>query len=555
MMGQRLFLIILSFGIFINTNGQLPFYKGNYIKEKAAKDDLALLHQILKKNHPSYNWYTPTATIDQIFTETINGIKDSISEIDFALKANYCIGFIKCGHTVLFLPKKSAAAINKGYTRIFPMGFLPYKDTLLVLYNNTIFNNEIRRGTKVVGINGVSSKLLIDSLSHYFSGDGYAEIYRERRLGNNFPFIHRNVFGLSKQYEVSYINQKNELATVKVSVFPPMIDSSIKPKIKQVDTVIKKTADTLRLSNAKSDFKPDSIAIKNEIENKVRIEDKKDTTPSKITTIKTPSKNNTPNKRKTKKALKLARFENVRKIEIDTSLSMAYITLNSFKGARLRKFYRKQFKKIKELKIQHLVLDVRDNGGGYINKYILLTKYLASKKFKVADTVSASTRKLFRKGLMKQGFWNNLFLKFFTKKRADGRYHITAYEKKWRRIKKRNHFDGAIYIINGYSSFSATTLLGNNLKGQSNVTIVGDETGGAHYGNSGVLLPTLTLPNTKMQLTMPLFRVVINSKVPFNGRGIMPDEPAIATPESLQQGLDVKKQKVLSLIKQRLGKL
>jgi C-terminal processing protease CtpA/Prc len=114
---------------------------------------------------------------------------------------------------------------------------------------------------------------------------------------------------------------------------------------------------------------------------------------------------------------------------------------------------------------------------------------------------------------------------FFTsnRKRADGRYHFAYFEKHKFKPRKRFHFDGDVYLIQGGYSFSATTLFINSLKGQSNVLVVGEETGGGSYGNSAVHLPQIILPNTKIRIVLPIYRLVMDASKPKNGRGIIPD--------------------------------
>lgn len=89
--------------------------------------------------------------------------------------------------------------------------------------------------------------------------------------------------------------------------------------------------------------------------------------------------------------------------------------------------------------------------------------------------------------------------------------------------KRKNHFRGNIYILTGRYTLSAATLVASNLKGQHNVTIVGEETGGGSYGNSSMLLTTIVLPNKALRITLPLFRMVLDAKRLKTGRGVLPD--------------------------------
>ena len=138
---------------------------------------------------------------------------------------------------------------------------------------------------------------------------------------------------------------------------------------------------------------------------------------------------------------------------------------------------------------------------------------------------------------------------FSTRKKADGNYHFGYFERHFFKPKKKNHFDGRVYIITGGNSFSATALFIQAVMKQDNVVVVGEETGGGSYGNSAWLIPDVTLPHTKLKFRLPLFRLVINKDQPKNGRGIFPEIESKPTVELIKNNIDFKYQKVLELIR------
>ena len=48
---------------------------------------------------------------------------------------------------------------------------------------------------------------------------------------------------------------------------------------------------------------------------------------------------------------------------------------------------------------------------------------------------------------------------FLPGKKKDGYYHFRYFERHYFKPKKKNHFDGQVYILTGGNSFSATTLI------------------------------------------------------------------------------------------------
>jgi C-terminal processing protease CtpA/Prc len=201
------------------------------------------------------------------------------------------------------------------------------------------------------------------------------------------------------------------------------------------------------------------------------------------------------------------------------------------------------------LKIQHLVIDVRSNGGGDAGISTLLTQYLVDKKFKIADSLYTLKRtSRYRDHIQWQRiYW--LMTRFVTRKRQDGKYHFGYFERHYFKPRKRHHYNGNIYLLTGGNSFSATTLVLKALQGQSNVKIIGEETGGGAYGNTAWMIPDAILPKTGVRFRLPKFRLVMDKELVKDGRGIMPDIQVRATPSLILRGIDPKIEVVKDIIK------
>ena len=246
----------------------------------------------------------------------------------------------------------------------------------------------------------------------------------------------------------------------------------------------------------------------------------------------------------------MQRLNAIRLLKIDSVNRTAMMDLASFaKNNGLRKFFRHSFKALQQNKINHLIIDVRSNGGGSVSNSTLLTKYLADNPFKIADSLYAVGKSSAYQRYIEAHFWNKLFILLLTKKKQDGNYHFGYFERKYFNPKKHNHYDGKVYILTGGNSFSATTLFATALIKQENVTVVGEETGGGAYGNSAWLIPDVTLPETHIRFRLPLFRLVIDKTVPKNGMGVQPEVISLPTVETVRRNSDYKLDKAMELIK------
>jgi len=460
-----------------------------YSKQE-LQQDYTLLRTILEKKHPSLYWYTPKDSMDMYFDKYYNAIPDSMTELQFGWKILAPLtDKIHCGHTSFGMSKAYNKWVSHRIIPSFPLFMKVWNDTMIVTGNLNRKDSIIKRGTLITGINGINNTALQQTLFNYMTEDGNANNVNYLRLSNNFPYYHRNIFGLSRQYTVNYLDSTGIEKTVQLPLFDPPIDTVKRPR--------------------------PSIIIK-----------------------------------RSEKERKQQQLQNIRSLAVDTANNTAVITLNSFTTGRLRKFFRQTFRYINNAGITNVVLDIRSNGGGKINLSTLLTKYVTRRPFKVADSSFAIAKTLHPYSrYINERFITNLGMFFLTRKRKDGLYHFGLWERKLYRPKEKNHYNGDLYVLINGQTFSASGLFCNAVKGQPGITIVGEEAGGGWYGNSGIMIPDITLPNTHVRVRLPLFRLVQYNHPPKDGRGVMPDIYIGTSYDALIKGYDKKLQVVMEMIK------
>ncbi|MEN9686277.1 MAG: hypothetical protein RLZZ28_2063 [Bacteroidota bacterium] len=453
------------------------------------REDFILLKKILEANHPSLYWYTPKDSMDGYFSHAIESITDSLNEIEFKNKVSQVISKIRCGHTTVFFSKAYTKNIAKYRYPLFPLNLKAWGDSLVVLNSLLAGDSIFKRGTIVTGINGRTNRELMDSFFQFISSDGYAFNYKYQTVSNNFPGWYKTIFGVDSVYRISYRDSIGKEQTAVLKNFNPRKDS----------------------------LRKDSLPV-------------------------APAR---PTKRQIKQMNLLAK----RALSIDTLQQTAYMRLTTFSGGGLRKFFRRSFRKIKENNILHLVIDLRENGGGKVRNSVLLTKYLIDHPFKIGDTVVAISRKLEYGRYIKPSlpFW--FAMNFGAHKSEDGKIHFRHYEKTFYEPKEKYHYAGKLYLLQGGLSFSAATMFLATIKGQQNVTIAGEESGGGYYGNSAMYLPTITLPNSKLRISLPLYRLVMDPSRP-RGTGVMPDLNIPPSSVAIKKGIDLKMKKIQELIQQ-----
>ncbi len=446
---------------------------------KELQQDFVVLKNILEKKHPSIYWYTSKDSMDLYFNQYYQGIKNDMSEKEFVWTIlSPLINKIHCGHTSVSMSKRAEKNINKDTTHYFPFHLKIWNDTMAVTAFLTKDHPYIHRGTIIKSIDGFTTSEIKNKIFDCIPQDGYEQIASYLRVSFDFPYYYNNVFGSNKQYNIEYIDSLGKINRAIVNAFCVSNDSAKKEQP----------------INALKD------------------------------------------KSKRKANLRLNRS-----FTMDSTLEYATIILNTFSTGNLRHFFRQSFKKLNKYHIPNLIIDIRLNGGGRVNASTLLTKYISRINFKVADSVYAqsNTVRPFSK-YFKSSLLNNIELKFIAKKKNDNYYHLSLFEKKIYQPKKKYHYEGKVFVLMGGPTFSASCLFVNAIKGQKDISLLGEQTGGGSYGNSGIVIPSLILPNTKIAVRMPFFKVIQHSHINEKGFGIVPDVYIGTSYEAIKNGYDKK---------------
>ncbi|HMU46876.1 MAG TPA: S41 family peptidase [Chitinophagaceae bacterium] len=493
---MRSVLILLSVPLLLGSccvNKSLYLPAKKYSPEQ-LQEDYTLYREILETHHPGLYWYTSKENMDHYFDKGMSQLKDSLTEPQFRKVLSYVTAKINCGHTSV-RPSKAwgKRPDTTAIRRLFPFSVKVWPDTMVITSNLDRKDSILTRGTVVTSINGVGSVSIVDSLFEFLSTDGYNLTHKYQSLSNRgfFGSLYNSVYGASENYKIGYLDSNGNSNTITIPAYNPFADSLTRKRLRTLARI---------------------------------------TPPS-------------------KKERKKENLNNIRLLKIDTVNKSAMMDLSSFaRGYKLRNFFCRSFRTLRKNKINDLIIDVRSNGGGSVTNSTIITRYITDKRFKVADSLYAVRKKSPYYRYIQNHFWNKLFIAFFTRKRKDGYYHFGYFEKHYFRPKKKNHFDGKVYILTGGNSFSATTLFTSALIKQENVIVVGEETGGGAYGNSAWLIPDVTLPETGVRFRLPLFRLVIDKDSPRNGKGVQPEIKALPTIEAIRRNVDFKVEKAMELI-------
>jgi hypothetical protein len=185
---------------------------------------------------------------------------------------------------------------------------------------------------------------------------------------------------------------------------------------------------------------------------------------------------------------------------------------------RFGKFLDSTFNVVKRDNIKHLVIDIRNNGGGNSQLGDMLFDYITSKKYR--QVVEAEIK-------------------------IDGKIsHAKGSLKTPKKLK--NKFSGKTYLLTSHYTFSSANMLASAYKFYNMGTIIGEDTGGVltAFGD----LVEITLPNTNLKAYCS-HKKFVHPGADGQLHGVKPDVEIVPTQEDIQLGRDAVMEYVLEYIK------
>ena len=197
---------------------------------------------------------------------------------------------------------------------------------------------------------------------------------------------------------------------------------------------------------------------------------------------------------------------------------VALLTIKTFDIDRLRRskldfemFIKAAFEKMAIEKTKELIIDLRGNAGGYDGYGPLLYSYLTLGPFRFQAAVYTANNPVPLKNML----------------------HSLQQPQKERFAGK------VVFLIDGLS-FSAAADFCSIARSNRRGKFVGEETGGAYYGNNSGQTTKIELPNSKIQVVIPRFRYFnAVKKTRYSNRGTIPDYTIIPSITDVFENNDV----------------
>ncbi|SDF45495.1 Peptidase family S41 [Mucilaginibacter pineti] len=434
-------------------------------KDKLYKD-FDLLVSALKEAHTGLYWYNSKPAFDSICNAQRMLITNGMTALDFYNIVAPVVAFTKEGHTYTRLGDQALAYMGFS-AKYFPI-HLKFLNNLPFIIND--LGNIKIKGLVLTSINGVSMGHIMKRFLSFEPSDGFNTTSKYRWIEENgkFSSYYAYSFPTADHFTIEAV----EPATGKKFTYSDI------PSVTYT-SFYKSYRETL---------------------------------------------SNIPNSTYTLPAI----------LKLDTATHTGVLTFNSFSsylydGAKMEfhQFVKDSFTQIKKHGIHHLVIDIRNNGGGdegfedYLLSYLITGDYI---KYKYVQA-SAFSYSFYANSDYKNDWYKlEKMLKREHYLDKDGRIlrkpGIEEHEKP-----QTDPFSGDLYILTSGLTYSGGSEFAALAKNYTNAIFIGEEAGGGYYGNTSGNRIVLKLPYSKLQIGIPLLKFVLdtpNDSIPF-GHGVIPD--------------------------------
>ncbi len=430
-------------------NGFSQTYSSEQVRE-----DIGFLKNQLIKLHPDPYKYVKKEQFDSLFEAINTHIVGRYTLRETYFTALPLVQAIRCGHTFL-IPDKRLLSKNTSYDerpKYFPLSVRLINDRLFVARNYSA-EKKINRGTEILEIDGQPIKKILENLEKisFYNGDGINPTARKYYTVREF----RKLYYLWKGEESSFLIHYKK-------------SEQDKPKTIKLDAQNAFFMEKM-LETRYPDVDEDTTGI-----------------------------------------VSYRLVDSVQKVAMLDVRSFMY-DLGSFSKGNFEGETRKIFRKLSENKIENLILDLRGNSGGVLEYSIFLLRFFANQPFEgyKLGFKNESLQKLKQDYKKFEAYYakeaTSRLNNEFTIKSKDG-YLESKYQTK-QRPHDEFRFDKNVYVLMNGGTFSAAALVVSKLHNMGIGTYVGMACGGAYDGCSAAQFSKIQLPNSELEISIPLGRI------------------------------------------------
>lgn len=444
-------------------------------------DDYEVFKSILIKGHPSLYDYTSRQTWDSLLRHfEEKGLRDVTTSEDLFKSLSKLSSYAHDGHLIVHHSKMDSVP------DLFPL-HLKIIDGKLI---TDVEHGEIPLGSQIISVDGVEGSDLIQRMLKYASSDGYNLTKKYRQIEVEFGILHYYEFGAKRAYDVVCKTVDGRLHRIILEPQP---------------------FDVIGQAYA---FRSSHFS------NYHGVDDKKQYFESKIR-------------------------QKWPQLHVMDSIKTAVLTVNSF-GLEPQEFKSRLinlFKELRKKKVKHLIIDVRQNNGGYRINAINLYTFLSKTPFSQRTQESIITSTLPNLSCVLDTFsdYSKFVNTYFAwSEQQEEHWILKEDHAKDEMVPYKKPYKGEVYVLIGGRTFSAGSAFALSAKNDSCITLLGEETGGGYYFHNGQFPVLYRLPNSGIKIHMSFVKIehYVTDTAVAKGSGILPDKEVILSVQDLVDGRD-----------------
>ena len=424
--------------------------------------DLAIVQLAFTQVHAGANRYLDDTQLKQIFSQTKQNFSQALSVKDAYLGLSKLAASLQCGHTHTGIYNQSAlidqltlAPANK-----LPVLFQNIQNRWYITHNLSD-KSIIRAGTEIIAINNIEVATISETLAPYLSVDGDNNA-RRAYLTQLLP---TSSYQLFDAYFPLLFGQDQGDTTYKLTLRLPNTSRQL---------IVDVNGRTLKQRQAALvALKPELADVRNSFQFRTLNDDQ-----------------------------------------------IGYLKIGTFATYNFdfdwQEFYSQAFAAFNTASVEHLIIDIRGNGGGLDLPMLQLGEFLSD--------------------LVNQSLPFSPVRPFATLPES-----IKPYLKTWdQRLYTQTSmamptlepvdktFSGKVWLLVDGANASATFMLAKQYQDAGIATLVGQSTGGNLRGINGGGMFFLTLPNTQIEIDIPIFQylptgIATDKLNTITNQGLMPD--------------------------------
>jgi len=472
-----LFLLILFSAFAKCITAQTNAAYNHTLTKAQLHEDIDILKHQFESIHPGLYLYSSKEEVDQAFAKLKVAINGPLTDLEFYRLLAPLQGVIKNGHTMI-IPSKIWGKHKVENLGLFPFEVYWDDDRLYVLKNLSNLpsgDENILLGTEIKSINGQAVTTVIEQILGSITRDGNNHSYPIQLMQLGFEQWYADIIGTPSSFQLEIITPNGTAQNIQTQAL---------------------TLATLN-QNHLDRYKAKRVLWYQ------RGGDPK---------------------------LSLKINDNIATLRVPTFGSSS----KGDNGKKYKAFHKDAFRQIKEAGVEHLILDLRDNGGGDPMPQLALLTHLLDEPVQLYKRTYAIFDEIPNPEYYNGQKVKHLktLAKLALKKRGDvyeetGNLfaRLNGAEPKKPVKPAKNLYQGKLYILTDGGSFSATGEVAGLLKNANRGVFIGEEAGGSDFQNTSGLMPMLYLPNSQVRVRNCLLTFELNVDSENDGYGVQPDHP------------------------------